>query len=122
MPLLGKRGDYLVGAIQADAGRDAYIEFLVEETPVEEVRREKLPPINNSHKAEVDPDEIEAAVSRAVDDINGDFGQNLQLQSIRYIPNDSQHYDLHHRAAYLVMREHVNGVELKDLENDPSAS
>lgn len=110
MPLFAKRDNTYIGALQCGAGRDAYLEFElaegVEITPVLYIKERLKYALSDG----VDPEQIRNAALLGAEKANEKFGTNYHFKRIGYVPNDSTHYDLHARVAYLVLqRIHENG-------------
>lgn len=46
---------------------------------------------------------------------NEQYGTSFKFKRIGYIPNDSSHYDVHARVAYIVLQRIFEGGEFKVL-------
>ncbi|MFO1368946.1 MAG: hypothetical protein U1F46_08120 [Marinagarivorans sp.] len=111
MPLFAKRNKTYIGTLQCGAGRDAYLEFELAESNDSESELYAKEPMKYSLSEGVDPIEIKKAALRGAQMFNEKYGTNFKFKNIGYIPNDSTHYDLHARVAYIVLQRIFEGGE-----------
>lgn len=108
MPLFVKRNNTYIGALQCGAGRDAYLEFELAEEDIEPELYAREP-MKYSLSEGVDPEEIKNAALLGAKMANEKYGTNYHFSRIGYVPNDSTHYDLHARVAYIVLQRIIEG-------------
>jgi hypothetical protein len=109
MPLFAKRNETYIGALQCGAGRDAYLEFELSESNTSELELYAKEPMKYALSEGVDPQEIKKAALRGAQMFNEKYGTNFGFKNIGYVPNDSRHYDLHARVAYIVLQRIFEG-------------
>jgi hypothetical protein len=111
MPLFAKRNKTYIGALQCGAGRDAYLEFELAESNDSELELYAKDPMQYSLSEGVDPLEIKKAALLGAQMFNEKYGTHFKFKNIGYTPNDSRHYDLHARIAYIVLQRIFEGGE-----------
>ena len=111
MPLFVKRNNTYIGALQCGGGQDAYLEFELAELNESEPELYAKAPMKYSLSENVDPQEIKKAALRGAQLFNEKYGTNFRFKNICYVPNDSKHYDLHARVAYIVLQRIYEGGE-----------
>ena len=119
MPLFAKKGNKYIGALQCGAGRDAYLEFELSPTPIEEIEIYKLKPLKNGLSNETNPEKIKESAILGTDRAFKEINERYYLKSLGYIPNDSEHYELHERIVYSIIERIHNGGNFK-LINEQS--
>ncbi|MEM5527875.1 hypothetical protein WN093_03490 [Gammaproteobacteria bacterium AS21] len=115
MPLFAKKDETYIGALQCGSGRDAYLEFELSADSDVEPELYAKDALNDSLSEGVDPNEIKKAALQGAQMANEQYGTNFKFKRIGYIPNDSSHYDVHARVAYIILQRIFEGGEFKVL-------
>ena len=118
MPFFGKSENFYIGSLQCGAGRDAYLQIELSESPCKVEELFALQPIEKGLSEGVDPQKLKSSVQESLAKTNEHFGKEYFIKSIRYIPNDSTHYDLHGRLVFEIIKHLRNGGNFTHVANN----
>ncbi|PCJ35159.1 MAG: hypothetical protein COA99_14055, partial [Moraxellaceae bacterium] len=113
-----KEGNAYISALQCGAGRDAYLSLELSETEIDEIEFYALEPMKRGLSKGVDLDKLREAVFRGIVGASETTGKKHNVKRVGYIPNDSEHYDLHSRIAYNILERIHSGGEFRENEPD----